>query len=152
MCHNRSLNNRINRLHERFLRIIYCDHLSPFNLLLERDNAVTIHHRNIQYLAIEMFKVYNNLAPSIVSEIFLRNDNPHYKTRNVPDFIIPRTRSVYHGTESISVLGPKIWQIIPPIYKNEPTLNAFKQTIKKWIPTECPCRLCKVYIQGVGFM
>ena len=152
MCHSRTMNNKINRLHERCLRIIYCDHLSSFNSLLQINNNVTIHHRNIQYLAIEMYKVYNRLSPLIVSEIFLRNDNAHYKTRNVPDFIIPRVRTVNHGSESISVLGPKIWEIIPSSYKNLPTLDAFKQSIKKWIPIECPCRLCKTYIQGVGFI
>lgn len=108
MCHSRTMNNKINRLNERCLRIIYCDHLSSFNSLLQKNNTVTIHHRNIQYLAIEMYKVYNRLSPLIVSEIFLRNDNAHYKTRNVPDFIIPRVRTVKHGSESISVLGPKI--------------------------------------------
>ena len=54
MCHSRALNNKINRLHERCLRIIYNDKTSTFKELLEKDNSVTIHYRNIPALATEM--------------------------------------------------------------------------------------------------
>ena len=58
---NRTLNARINRIHERALRIVYNDYDSSFVDLLARDNAFTIHHRNIQTLGIEIYKVINNL-------------------------------------------------------------------------------------------
>ena len=45
--HSRNLNNKINRLHERCLRVIYNDKTSSFEQLLENDNSVSIHHRNI---------------------------------------------------------------------------------------------------------
>ena len=37
MFHSRTLNNKINRLHERCLRIIYNDKLSNFEELLHKD-------------------------------------------------------------------------------------------------------------------
>ena len=52
MFHGRGLNNKINRIHERALRITYKDKPSTFQELLEKDNSVSIHHRNIQKLAI----------------------------------------------------------------------------------------------------
>ena len=57
MNHSRSLNNRINTLHERALRLVYNDFTSSFAELLEKDNSVTIHQKNLQNLAIEMFKI-----------------------------------------------------------------------------------------------
>ena len=54
MCHGRALNNKINRLDERCLRILYNDKTSTFKDLLEKDNSVSIHYRNIQALVIEM--------------------------------------------------------------------------------------------------
>ena len=72
MCHSRALNNKINRLHERCLRIIYNHKTSTFKELLEKDNSVPIHCRNIQALAIEMYKVVNGMAPEIMNEIFKR--------------------------------------------------------------------------------
>ena len=67
MFHSRSLNNKINSLHERALRITYGDRSSSFEDLLKKDNSVSIHHRNIQALATEMFKVENNIAPENLS-------------------------------------------------------------------------------------
>ena len=68
MCHSRALNSKINRLHERCLRIIY--KTSTFKKLLQKDNSVSIHYRNIQALAIEMYKVVDGIAPEIMNEIF----------------------------------------------------------------------------------
>ena len=54
MFHSRKLNNRINKIHERALRIVYNDDLSSFDELLNRDSSFTIHSRSIQALAIEI--------------------------------------------------------------------------------------------------
>ena len=70
MCHNRTYNNKINRLHERYLRLIYNDKRSSFEDLLEKDNSVSIYHKNLQSLAIEMFKVHTKTSPEIMQEVF----------------------------------------------------------------------------------
>ena len=48
MCYNRSLNHKVNRLHEICLRIIYSDKKSSFDELLDQDESVSIHRQNIQ--------------------------------------------------------------------------------------------------------
>ena len=68
MNQSKSINKKINNLHEGALRLIYCNHTSNLQELLQRDNSVTIHQKNIQALAIIMYKVVNNIAPTIVSE------------------------------------------------------------------------------------
>ena len=70
MCHNRTINNKINGLHEKCLRIVYNDNKSSFQELLDKDKGVTIHVKNVRALAIEMFKVSNNYSNSLMSEIF----------------------------------------------------------------------------------
>ena len=67
MFHSRSLNNRINHLHERALRSVYQDSTSTFEDLLIRNESVSIHHRNIQTLVIEMYKVYYKICPKIMN-------------------------------------------------------------------------------------
>ena len=62
MFHSRGLNNRINALYERGLRITYGDRLSSFQDLLKKDNLVSIHYKNIQGLKTGMFKLKNNIA------------------------------------------------------------------------------------------
>ena len=57
MLYNRYLYKRINKLHERALRILYKDDISTFEQLLSKDESVTMHHRNMQKLATEMYKL-----------------------------------------------------------------------------------------------
>ena len=64
--HSRQLNNRINKIHERALRLVYKDNKLTFNDLLELDNSVTIHQRKLEILATETFHVKNSLAPEIM--------------------------------------------------------------------------------------
>ena len=45
MFHSRRLNNKINSIHERALRITYQDHISTFQELLNKDNSVSIHQK-----------------------------------------------------------------------------------------------------------
>ena len=66
MFHSSTLNNRINKIHERALRIVYNDEQSSFNGLLIKDGAITIHQRNIQALAIEI----NGMSPEIMNKVF----------------------------------------------------------------------------------
>ena len=151
MFHSRSLNNKINRIHERALRIVYNDTVSSFSDLLVKDNSVSIHQRNLQVLATEMYKIKNNIAPTIVSEIFNTTDL-NIPLRLQPDFQRPFVRSVYHGTESLSFLGPSIWNQVPNEIKQSASLSTFKNNIKALEFSNCPCRICKTYIQQIGFI
>ena len=66
MLHSRRLKNKINSIHERALRISYQDHISTFQELLNKDNSASIHHRNFQALATEMFKIHRGLSADIL--------------------------------------------------------------------------------------
>ena len=150
MLHSRQNNNKIKHLHERCLRLIHNDKLSSYEELLEKDGSVSIHHKNIQSLAIEMFQIKHGQSPEIVSDIFAQTTQ-HYNFRQNQDFRIRSVKSVYHGSESIFYLGPKIWEIVPKKIKETNSFNSFKIEIRKWVPQSCLCRLCKQYISGVGF-
>ena len=81
MFHSRKLNSRLNELHEKALRIVYQDYASSFTELLEKDNSPTIHNRNIQMLATELFKVKNELRSPFMNEIFVENAQHYYDFR-----------------------------------------------------------------------
>ena len=130
MCHSRALNNKTNRLHERCLLIMYNDKTSTFNELLKNDNSVSIHYRNIQALAIEMYKIANGMSSEIMNETFQLREKSHYNLRYTSEFIIPPIHSVHHGSESISYLGPKIWELIPPVIRQIDTFPGFEKAIK----------------------
>ena len=70
MSHGREFNKKINHIHERSLHIVYRDHKSSFNDLLQKDKSVWIHHRNIQSLTTDLFKMKENLCNTMISDIF----------------------------------------------------------------------------------
>ena len=59
-----------------------------------------------------MFKVKNNIAPEIMKEPFASKMS-FYDLRNNNSFKRRRVKSVWHGTESVSYLGPGIWDLVP---------------------------------------
>ena len=73
-----------------------------------------------------MYKIKNDLSSETLSNIFTQRTQNQYSLRNASGFQIPFVRTVYHGTESISDLGPKIWDIAPAEMKNAISLNSFK--------------------------
>ena len=120
------------------LRILYKDDQSTFQHLVNKDTSITIHARNIQLLATEMYKAKNGNLPCSLSE-FVTPREISYNLRGGSDFL------PYNGTETLSYLGPKIWKLVPRDIKESPSLSSFKSKIKYWTTNECPCRLCKEF-------
>ena len=118
MLHSLKNNNKIKHLHERCLRLNYRDKKSSFKNLLEKDNLVSIHHKNIQALVTEMFKVKHKLCPEITGDTFMERTNNQYNLRN-RHFITPQVHNAFHRTKSVSYLGPTIWDIVPEKFKNK---------------------------------
>ena len=129
MSHSRTINNKINHLHERCLGVTYNDKISSFKELLEGDGSVPIHNRNLQILATEIFEVYNNIAPPILMEIFNKR-NPNDQLRHTSHFSIPPVRRVYNGTQSLSFLGPKVWDIVLTELKEVKTQTLLNQELR----------------------
>ena len=78
--HSRNLNNKINRIHEQALRLVYQNNLN-FSELLDLDNSVTLHQKNLQDLMTEIYKVKHGIAPEIMKDIF-ELQNPSYNLRS----------------------------------------------------------------------
>ena len=147
---SRNSNKKINRLHERALRLMYDDYSSSFETLLERYSSFTIHHQNIQSMLIEIYKSINkasaeNFFDSLFEFKFRQSQFPL-------ELKMPFCNSVYHGKNSIRYFGPQIWNSVPFEIRNAATLEDFSRKIKCWKPEECPCRLCMHYEREVGFM
>ena len=70
MCYGTTLNSKINKLHQRTLRLVYDHRQSIFEELLNIDKSVTINHKNLQVLATELYKVHHRLAPELTNDIF----------------------------------------------------------------------------------
>ena len=151
MFYNRITNEKINKLHERSLRILYNDDTLSFIDLLIKDNSVTMHVRNLRLLATEMFKVKNNLSPSFIVGLFPKFETG-YNLRNKREFIRSKVKTVQLGMESIRYFSPTIRDTLPEEIKSVTTLDSFKQKIQNWDGMNCPCRLCKDFCPSLGFL
>ena len=66
ICHSRRLYHKINQLHEKRLRMIYDDKMSPYEELLSKDGSASMYHKNLQNLVIGIYDVANGLCPGIM--------------------------------------------------------------------------------------
>ena len=126
--------NNINRIHEKAVRIIYRDKKSTFKELLEKDNSVTTHVKNLHVLVTEMYNVQNNCSPEIMTKVFPTNEAIcEYDLRNTSDFAARRIKTVRYGSESLSYLGPRLWNILPDEYKKVTICKTSK------LRSDCDC-------------
>ena len=140
-CSQKS-NNKINRLHERSLRIVNNDYESTYEELLSHNNCFSIHNQNIHCLAVQIYKVLM---------ICLGDFKNFFDFKDKYTVHIPLVSTELKGKNSIRYFGVVIWNAIPINIKTATSLNNFKNIIKSWEP-ECSCRLCKTFLQGVGFV
>ena len=96
MVNSRKQNLHINCIHERALRVVYKDHSSSFDELLEKGNSYKIHEKNPQKLVIEIYKMKMNLAPEIIREVFEIVERP-YAFRNELILKSRKVHSVWYG-------------------------------------------------------
>ena len=139
----RSLNNKINVLHERALRIAYNDYTSSFETLLDNDFSVTIHQKNLRCLATEMFKIKNKLSPPFICDLIQEstskyNTRSHFsiteseneiKTEKKNVIFVPQVKKVKSGIQTFSIIGPKIWDSLLEEFRNK-SLVSFKSKLK----------------------
>ena len=146
----RKCNNLINKIQERALRIAYNDYVSDFKTLLENDNSITIHQRNIQALLVEIYKTLNNLNPTFMKEVF-RLKESDYTTRK-QNLVYPNPHTVSNGLESFGYQASQLWRKLPYNVQQSDSLITFKNIISKHGENLCNCKLCQTYIANLGYI
>ena len=142
MFSSKKSNNLVNKIHERTLRLIHNDYDKSFNDLLNIDNEVTFHTKNIQKLMIEVYKYVNGLSNSITNVIFSKR-SIKYNLRNYRELASTRKLTNRYGLESVSYKASQLWQTVPMEIRNSCSLETFKLRIKSWAANNCPCWVCQ---------
>ena len=107
MFHDRTSYNKINKIHERALRIIDKDITSNFEGLLSKIISVSVNQRNLQLLLIEIHKAINNLNPSFMAEVFGTNVVP-YNLRGSTNLVLPKAGTNLFGIDTVRFVGQKL--------------------------------------------
>ena len=148
---SRKANNKINKIHERSLRLISQDYQSSFEELLLNNKDITIHQSCLQKLVVEAYKAVNDLSLEIVKEIFPLNNLQH-NLRNANTFYCENPKTNKYGLNSICNRANQVWKNIPVNLKNAKSLTAFKTNLAVSGLIKCQCPLCKIYIVNLGFI
>ena len=83
MFHNRAMVQRINKIHERTLTLIYPNqHQLTFKELFEKNKTVSIHQRNLQTLGTETYKAKTNFSPEVINSLFDFTNKDYCNFRN----------------------------------------------------------------------
>ena len=107
---SRLLNNLINRIHERALRLRN-DHFSSSRDILEMTNEKTIYQNNLESLAKEIYKFLNRLSPPIMHDAFRIRNNKYNNLRNLQCLYYTNKRTAKYGTEIVLYREPQIWNL-----------------------------------------
>ena len=152
MFDSRKMRQRINSIHKRALKLVYQDsHDLTFQELLVKGKSVSVHQKNLQLLATEIFKSKTGVLPELMNAILHFVERP-YNLRNDYALVRKRDHTVYHGSQSHSSLAPKLRVLLPNSIKNSAFLKEFKTKINTWAADRCPCRICKNCVWRVGFI
>ena len=85
----RKLHHKTNILHEECLRTIYNDKRSSDEELVSKDGSISMHHKNLQKIIIEIYKVVNGLCPEVVNKVNQFQTQNHHNLTNNSNFRIP---------------------------------------------------------------
>ena len=110
MFHTKDLNNRINSLHEKALRLTYQNRNSSFDELLKLDKSDSLHYRNLKYLLTEIYKVKMGLSPPIINDILTLDQNASYNLRSGVTVTRRNVRTNKFGFETFNTIGAVLWR------------------------------------------
>ena len=74
--YSRRTNNKINRLRESALKIVYDDDILTFAQLLAMEKPFCIYHQNIETLLIEIYKALHDISGNSWKELFVEREIP----------------------------------------------------------------------------
>ena len=94
------------------MRIVYNDYITSFKDLLKKDNPFKIHHKNIQSLAIELFKVEKEIANAILCNIIFPLRSIDYNLRPQTVFSIRSVNTTHFYLNSLQYFASKVWNMV----------------------------------------
>ena len=143
--------NKINKIHERAMRLVLKDYISDFDTLLTCSTDMSVHQRCINFLITEVYKYLNGLCPDLMNDVFILGENA-YNLRSFHIFKSENPKSNKYGLDSIAYRSSQLWNTVPNDIQRSPSLAFFKEKIKAWSCNSCPCQLCKSFIVNLSYL
>ena len=102
--------NKVESLQKRALRFLYEDYVSSYEELLQKAGKEAMKVNRLRSLCIEIYKLFNNINPTYMNEIFkLRKISRVVLSNYKLNLDVPTVNRVSFGGKSLRYYGPKIW-------------------------------------------
>ena len=141
---------KMQKIQERGLRFVLQDSVSDKETLLAKSGVDSFRIATIKIMAIEIYKILNDMGPDYLSCLFSKSNTP-YKLRDDNKLIQPLKRTTTFGIKSYAYFGTHLWNMLPNHIKNSVSLYDFKSLIRKWSGPTCCCSVCTQVIWSLVF-
>ena len=134
--------DKMEKLQYRALRLVYSDFDSSCEELLKRANMNTLKLTRIRKIALETFKILNNLSPSYILDLVkFKNTNYSFRYQNLAE--LPRVNTESYGRKSFRYEAAHVWNSLPNEMRTNTDFKEFGRLIRTWEGTSCKCSMCK---------
>lgn len=134
--------DKMERIQKRALRFIYEDYDATYEELLARAGLPTLHIRRMRAVAIETFKILNNLSPPVLQDL-LKLQERKYNFRYSNILHVPQVNSTGYGKNSFRMAAPTLWNSLPDDFRKTTNFNHFKRLLSSWNGGACACVACR---------
>ena len=140
---SKTLQNKINQIQKRALRIAYNEPNLNLDKLVELDKSTTIHIKNILTLLTEVYKTTRGENPIFMNKI-LTQTKQYYNLRITNLVSFPKVIGSKYGTNTFVFHATQLWNQVLDSIKNEPNAKCFKVKLtRNWQVIKCTCTSCK---------
>ena len=133
---------KIEKIQERALRFVYMDYETTYEDLLHKAKMPSMYIKRTRIMAIETFKILNNLAPPVLSNL-LQKKTQTYNFRYSNILQIPSVQTTSYGKKSFRYAAPVLWNSLPESFRKITNFNQFKNQVSFWNGKKCTCLACK---------
>ena len=112
---SRKLNNLVNKVQERALKLTWKDNESNFKTFLNENNEKYLYQRNLQFLMTELYKFKNNYAPPIMHHLFQFRENT-FNLWNFGELATHSNKTSNYALETVGYRPPFLWAKLPSEY------------------------------------
>ena len=134
---------KLEKIQERALRFVYNDFNSTYEEVLSKANIPSLHVRRLRTMAIETFKILNEIAPPVISNLVRLRDSSMYNFRYNNILQVPQVRTSAYRKKSFRYAAAVLWNSIPDEFRQVNNFGQFKSLIANWNGGDCKCNLCR---------
>ena len=131
LFYGRKNSNKLEKLQERALRIVFDDFSSSCEFLCERANTLPLSFYRLRFLSIEMYKCIKETNPTYLNDLFCEQTS-EYQLRDSSRLIQPKFNTFKFGFKSLRYFVANLWNVLPVDMKQSESLSIFKTRITKW--------------------